>query len=68
MAAYRYVILRHDAIHFAVVRSHMLFIFKERVMGQRLNIIFVSEGAIDTKGNPITATEVQQVFNLISQT
>ena len=30
-------------------------------MGQRLNIIFVSEGAIDIKGNPITATQVQQV-------
>ena len=34
---------------------------QEREMGQRLNIIFVSEGAIDIKGNPITATQVQQV-------
>lgn len=31
-------------------------------MGQRLNIILVSEGAIDEKGQPITASDVQQVF------
>ena len=35
--------------------------FQERDMGERLNIILVSEGAIDVKGNPITATQVKEV-------
>ena len=33
----------------------------ERDSGQRLNIIIVSEGAIDRQGNPITADIVKQV-------
>jgi len=34
---------------------------QERDAGQRLNIIIVSEGAIDREGNPITADIVKQV-------
>uniref|UniRef100_A0A240PMF4 ATP-dependent 6-phosphofructokinase n=1 Tax=Anopheles atroparvus TaxID=41427 RepID=A0A240PMF4_ANOAO len=34
---------------------------QERSAGQRLNIIIVSEGAIDRDGNPITAEKVKQV-------
>jgi len=34
---------------------------QEREAGQRLNIIIVSEGAIDREGNPITAEMVRQV-------
>ncbi|XP_034317511.2 ATP-dependent 6-phosphofructokinase isoform X3 [Magallana gigas] len=33
----------------------------ERSMGQRLNIILVAEGAVDRKGNPITADMVKKV-------
>uniref|UniRef100_A0A1Y9H9G2 ATP-dependent 6-phosphofructokinase n=1 Tax=Anopheles farauti TaxID=69004 RepID=A0A1Y9H9G2_9DIPT len=36
-------------------------ILQERSAGQRLNIIIVSEGAIDRDGNPITAEKVKQV-------
>ncbi|KAL1123212.1 hypothetical protein AAG570_002299 [Ranatra chinensis] len=35
---------------------------QEREMGQRLNIIIVSEGAIDRSGNPITAEQVRDVL------
>lgn len=35
--------------------------FQERTAGQRLNIIIVSEGAIDRNGQPITAEMVKQV-------
>ena len=31
-------------------------------MGQRLNIILVSEGAIDRDGNPITPEQVKKVI------
>lgn len=34
---------------------------KERIAGQRLNIIIVSEGAIDRDGRPITAEQVKKV-------
>ena len=34
---------------------------QERESGQRLNIIIVSEGAIDREGNPITAEMIRQV-------
>jgi len=34
---------------------------QEREAGQRLNIIIVSEGAIDREGNPITADKVKSV-------
>ncbi|XP_076332985.1 ATP-dependent 6-phosphofructokinase-like isoform X2 [Tachypleus tridentatus] len=34
---------------------------QERDAGQRLNIIIISEGAIDRKGNPITAEQVKKV-------
>lgn len=34
---------------------------QERSAGQRLNIIIVSEGAIDREGQPITAEKVKQV-------
>jgi len=34
----------------------------ERETGQRLNIIIVSEGAIDREGNPITADDVKKVI------
>lgn len=33
----------------------------ERKTGQRLNIIIVSEGAMDREGSPITADAVKQV-------
>uniref|UniRef100_U5EUA4 ATP-dependent 6-phosphofructokinase n=1 Tax=Corethrella appendiculata TaxID=1370023 RepID=U5EUA4_9DIPT len=36
-------------------------LIQERSAGQRLNIIIVSEGAIDREGNPITAEKVKQV-------
>ncbi|XP_065086215.1 ATP-dependent 6-phosphofructokinase isoform X2 [Ochlerotatus camptorhynchus] len=36
-------------------------ILQERSAGQRLNIIIVSEGAIDREGQPITAEKVKQV-------
>jgi len=35
---------------------------QERLAGQRLNIIIVSEGAIDRNGDPITAEKVRQVI------
>lgn len=35
---------------------------QERESGQRLNIIIVSEGAIDREGNPITAEMIREVF------
>ncbi|XP_075210632.1 ATP-dependent 6-phosphofructokinase isoform X3 [Lycorma delicatula] len=34
---------------------------QERKAGQRLNIIIVAEGAIDTEGKPITAENIKQV-------
>lgn len=34
---------------------------QERNAGQRLNIIIVSEGAIDREGNPITAEQVKKI-------
>lgn len=34
--------------------------FQTREAGQRLNIILVAEGAIDIKGNPITAEDVKR--------
>jgi len=34
----------------------------EKKSGQRLNIVIVSEGAIDRQGNPITANDVKQVI------
>lgn len=34
---------------------------QERSAGQRLNIIIVSEGAVDREGNPISAEKVKQV-------
>ncbi|XP_061181740.1 ATP-dependent 6-phosphofructokinase-like isoform X2 [Saccostrea echinata] len=34
----------------------------ERAMGQRLNIILIAEGAIDKKGNPISADMVKKVI------
>lgn len=37
------------------------FFIQERESGQRLNIIIVSEGAIDREGNPITAEMIRQV-------
>lgn len=36
---------------------------KEREAGQRLNIIIVSEGAIDLQGNPITSDAVMQLIS-----
>lgn len=35
---------------------------QERESGQRLNIIIVSEGAIDREGNPITAEMIREVY------
>ncbi|KAL3887669.1 hypothetical protein ACJMK2_000235 [Sinanodonta woodiana] len=35
----------------------------ERSMGQRLNIILVAEGAIDRKGNPISAEQVRKLLS-----
>jgi 6-phosphofructokinase 1 len=37
-------------------------LLQERIAGQRLNIIIVSEGAIDREGNPITAEKIRQVI------
>ena len=34
---------------------------QERNMGQRLNIILIAEGAIDTDGKSITADQVKNV-------
>ncbi|XP_014674608.1 PREDICTED: ATP-dependent 6-phosphofructokinase-like isoform X2 [Priapulus caudatus] len=35
---------------------------RSREMGQRLNIILVTEGAIDVNGNPISAKDIQRVI------
>lgn len=39
---------------------------QEREGGQRLNIIIVSEGAIDREGVPITAEQVKKVTTLFA--
>jgi 6-phosphofructokinase 1 len=39
----------------------LLCFAQERLAGQRLNIIIVSEGAIDINGDPITAEQVRKV-------
>lgn len=39
----------------------MILGIQERAAGQRLNIIIISEGAIDRDGKPITAEQVRQV-------
>ncbi len=39
----------------------MILVIQERAAGQRLNIIIISEGAIDRDGKPITAEQVRQV-------
>ncbi|KAK0159412.1 hypothetical protein PV328_010290 [Microctonus aethiopoides] len=36
-------------------------LLQERLMGQRLNIIIVAEGAVDRNGDPITAEKVHKV-------
>lgn len=35
--------------------------FQERQLGQRLNIIIVAEGAVDSDGKPITPDAVKNV-------
>lgn len=35
---------------------------QERLLGQRLNIIIIAEGAIDRENNPITAENVKKVI------
>ena len=40
---------------------------QERESGQRLNIIIVSEGAIDREGNPITAEMIRKVCCLLQK-
>lgn len=44
--------------------NHWILCIQERESGQRLNIIIVSEGAIDREGNPITAEMIRQVILL----
>nr|CAD7404622.1 unnamed protein product [Timema poppensis] len=50
-----------DAIVSTAYSHQRTFIMEERSAGQRLNIIIVSEGAIDRDGHPITAEMVRQV-------
>lgn len=46
--------------------THFIYLyFKERQVGQRLNIIIVSEGAIDRDGKAITSDEIKQVSQML---
>ena len=54
----------HPSRHTVIFRWHLNipFLFQERKLGQRLNIIIVAEGAIDHECKPITAELVKNVI------
>ena len=49
------------------IESIVSFIFKARDNGQRLNIIVLAEGAIDSEGRPISSEAVREVGNMTNR-